>query len=479
MSIRVTGIKEALSALEDYKDTKTERLEKATQKATVGVQRGAKKNAPVDTGRLRSSIHRTSNRLNGVVFTNVEYACVVGRTGILTDNGYKNASNIKVGDKLLTQAGVYKPVTKVYQYGVPEGDELLTITAEWRSDKDHVLTLTPHHKVMVFRNGRNKFIEAQNINPKTDSVYRRKKKAHNKGSGESYICANCGDVFRGQNDKYCSWDCKTEHWYDKGNNPHLGMERSDEARNKMSESAKAKLEENPELHPSRIVAKNGGSTKCEDEVREFLDRLDVEFEEQVAIGNHIVDFYSEEHKTIVEADGAYWHQDQSKDIERDEAIIDVLGSDWKIYHLHFYSKRHSPELNLAPLPNVHYVPMNPGVRTYVNPDEFEQCRVKSIESEAYKRPHKRARKEKPVYDFEVKDIHSYYANGFLISNSYVEFGTGSEVDVPEGLEDYAMQFKGDGVRQVNLPAQPYLFPAWESYRPKYIEEIKEILSSIR
>ncbi len=74
MSIRVTGIQQALKALEDYKDTKTERLEEATQQATIDVQRDAKKNAPVDTGRLRSSIHRTSNNLNGTVFTNVEYA---------------------------------------------------------------------------------------------------------------------------------------------------------------------------------------------------------------------------------------------------------------------------------------------------------------------------------------------------------------------------------------------------------------------
>jgi len=74
MSIRVTGIQEAVKALEDYKDTKTERLEKATQKATIDVQRDAKKNAPVDTERLRSSIHRTSNKLNGTVFTNVGYA---------------------------------------------------------------------------------------------------------------------------------------------------------------------------------------------------------------------------------------------------------------------------------------------------------------------------------------------------------------------------------------------------------------------
>lgn len=41
--------------------------------------------------------------------------------------------------------------------------------------------------------------------------------------------------------------------------------------------------------------------------------------------------------------------------------------------------------------------------------------------------------------------------------AYVEFGTGGLVDVPVGLEDYAMKFKGEGVRQINLPARPFLF----------------------
>lgn len=40
---------------------------------------------------------------------------------------------------------------------------------------------------------------------------------------------------------------------------------------------------------------------------------------------------------------------------------------------------------------------------------------------------------------------------------YVEFGTGGLVDIPQGLEDYAIQFKGAGIRQVNLPARPFLF----------------------
>ncbi len=47
---------------------------------------------------------------------------------------------------------------------------------------------------------------------------------------------------------------------------------------------------------------------------------------------------------------------------------------------------------------------------------------------------------------------------------YVEFGTGSFVDTKElsalGIPDsYALQFKGKGIKAVNLPARPHLFPS--------------------
>lgn len=54
---------------------------------------------------------------------------------------------------------------------------------------------------------------------------------------------------------------------------------------------------------------------------------------------------------------------------------------------------------------------------------------------------------------------------------FVEFGTGSLVDVPEGLEDYAMQFKGAGIKEVNLPARPYLF---NSAREKFTELMEKL-----
>ena len=58
---------------------------------------------------------------------------------------------------------------------------------------------------------------------------------------------------------------------------------------------------------------------------------------------------------------------------------------------------------------------------------------------------------------------------------YVEFGTGTKVNIPKGLEDYASQFKGKDIREVNLPARPFLFPAAEKAAKEFIKNIKKLL----
>lgn len=62
---------------------------------------------------------------------------------------------------------------------------------------------------------------------------------------------------------------------------------------------------------------------------------------------------------------------------------------------------------------------------------------------------------------------------------FLEFGTGSKVVVPGELKDYAMQFKGKGIRQVNNRAQPYLYPAFfinrERFKKACDKALKEVL----
>ena len=58
---------------------------------------------------------------------------------------------------------------------------------------------------------------------------------------------------------------------------------------------------------------------------------------------------------------------------------------------------------------------------------------------------------------------------------YVEFGTGKMVQVPQELVDMAIRFKGKGVREVNLPARPYLYPSFVKGRNRYVKDLAQAL----
>lgn len=56
---------------------------------------------------------------------------------------------------------------------------------------------------------------------------------------------------------------------------------------------------------------------------------------------------------------------------------------------------------------------------------------------------------------------------------YVEFGTGGLVEVPAGLEEYALQFKGSGIKEVNLPARPALYPTARVEFVKLVDKLRK------
>lgn len=59
--------------------------------------------------------------------------------------------------------------------------------------------------------------------------------------------------------------------------------------------------------------------------------------------------------------------------------------------------------------------------------------------------------------------------------AYVEFGTGDYVDVPSGLEEYAMTFyvNGEGTTR----PQPFLFPAYFKKLPTILTDIENAIKS--
>lgn len=55
---------------------------------------------------------------------------------------------------------------------------------------------------------------------------------------------------------------------------------------------------------------------------------------------------------------------------------------------------------------------------------------------------------------------------------YIEYGTGTKVDVPAGFENYAMQFIGKGIKEVNIKPHPYFHPALN-------DELKTLRKNLR
>ena len=90
MSIKFEGLEDVLSALEEIDDV--DGLENVLGQACAVIERSAKQNAPKGTGELRRSItsevRSRGDRIEGVVFTPLEYAPYVEYgTGLFAEEG--------------------------------------------------------------------------------------------------------------------------------------------------------------------------------------------------------------------------------------------------------------------------------------------------------------------------------------------------------------------------------------------------------
>lgn len=83
-------------------------------------------------------------------------------------------------------------------------------------------------------------------------------------------------------------------------------------------------------------------------------------------------------------------------------------------------------------------------------------------------------KLKQSFYLENKKLNKTVGNSKLYA-PYVEFGTGAKVDVPKGLEGYAMQFKGKGIRKVNLHARPFLFNSQRELFAGFLKRVKNLI----
>ena len=432
---KVDGLEESRRALEKIIRAEMAAIPGALELIGQQLTTEVKRRAPVATGTLRRSYNwetGTEGRDAYVeVGSNVDYACVLGAaTSVVTDEGARRISAIRKGDHVLTQTGEYRPVVHVWKFPVTEKPDLVTIRARWRKGRDHTVTVTADHKVLVHRDGRNVWLPAAGLIV-GDVMWKRRKVAANAGTAATRPCGSCGKPVAGRSSAnaaaYCDQTCKNVAWAD-GANPHMGATRSALSRKRMSEAARARLLADPSLHPSRLVSSNGYRTSVEQTVEDWLLDRDVKFVRQHPVGRYVVDFWLPDALTVVEADGAYWHQDQSKDIARDRRLLDVLPDGSTISHLHFFDPRWSPDLDPAPLPGVTYVATNPGPSTWVDIETFDPAEV--LEARQWTWEKGAGQRPPMLYDLGVDGVHSFVAHGLVVSNSYQEFGTSRQEGTP-------------------------------------------------
>jgi hypothetical protein len=58
--------------------------------------------------------------------------------------------------------------------------------------------------------------------------------------------------------------------------------------------------------------------------------------------------------------------------------------------------------------------------------------------------------------------------------AYQEFGTGDLVSIEPGYEDVAMEYKGKGIRKVNVPPKSYFFSNFERANKRLIHELNKM-----
>jgi very-short-patch-repair endonuclease/preprotein translocase subunit YajC len=431
------------------------------------VAKDARASVNVVTGNLKKSIRAKESKFDdgGWIVQATAPHCVFGsrESRVVTKKGRKTIGSIKIGDEVMTQTGEYRKVVSVNKFLATEKPHLVEIKVRHLNGNNgnHTINVTEDHKVMVFRDGRNKWVCAGDL-LKSDKMYELKKISPFKSK---MLCEYCGKSMHGprktaisSSRKYCCMECRNAAWQIK--NPHQGMKRSAISRKRMRDAAIKKFKKNPDLHPNRILGKRGAASKIEQEVERWLTSRGVVFEKQFKVDNLYVDFYIPDQNTAIEVDGAYWHQDQQKDIERDCLLVKAIPG-LKVVHIHFFDKNRSPkDLVLNPLPNVFYISCNPGTPSFVDPEKTTMQEIVSIKKWQYKKPpgHKGAY----LYDLSVDGVHSFFLNGVLVSNSHlVEYG-GKNVRRPltaKVMKGADGKFYGQEVAP--MPAKPFLRPALE------------------
>ena len=80
---------------------------------------------------------------------------------------------------------------------------------------------------------------------------------------------------------------------------------------------------------------------------------------------------------------------------------------------------------------------------------------------------------------QSKDPLTWSVTAYANYAAYMEFGTGGLVQVPSELKEIAIQYKGKGIREVNLRPQPYLYPALQIKGKEFIKRVERLVEKLK
>lgn len=63
-------------------------------------------------------------------------------------------------------------------------------------------------------------------------------------------------------------------------------------------------------------------------------------------------------------------------------------------------------------------------------------------------------------------------------SAYMEFGTGRLTAIPPGWEDIASEFRGQGIKEVNILPRPYMYPAYKDGLKLYPKDMQFALDNL-
>ena len=121
---------------------------------------------------------------------------------------------------------------------------------------------------------------------------------------------------------------------------------------------------------------------------------------------------------------------------------------------------------------------NTGLQVSDKVDAITKSNAQEIEAEAKQRApvDKGFLRNQIATEKKADAVYGIVANAPY--SAYMEFGTGGEVEVPNELKDIAIQFKGKGIKTVNIRPRPFLYPSFIKGRIQYLKDLKSYLKSL-